>query len=168
MKLSKAIMMLSCGIVLFAACKKDETTPNNNGNNNNGNNNTKGKKELLVDGKWQITALSTTYNDGTGDTTIDSYADWDACMKDDFTTFSADGKGVNDEGATKCDATDPQTDNFTWSLIDNDTKIRIVEAGEDDDTSDIVEITATQIKLKEAFNSQGVAGTTTITFKNIK
>ncbi len=40
----------------------------------------------------------------------------DACTKDDCTQFKSDKTIAFDEGATKCDPSDPQTGTGTWSL----------------------------------------------------
>jgi hypothetical protein len=37
-----------------------------------------------------------------------------ACQRDNTYTFHADSTGTMDEGATKCNAADPQTDPFNW------------------------------------------------------
>jgi len=43
------------------------------------------------------------------------------CEKDNTYLFKKDSTGVADEGATKCDPTDPQSSNFNWSLKSNQT-----------------------------------------------
>src|SRR5712675_410732 len=42
-----------------------------------------------------------------------------SCELDNLITFKVDGNGVIDEGATKCNSTDPQTTNFVWSFKSN-------------------------------------------------
>jgi hypothetical protein len=39
-----------------------------------------------------------------------------ACEKDDIYTFKSDSTGVIDEGAAKCNSSDPQTVPFKWSI----------------------------------------------------
>jgi len=50
------------------------------------------------------------------------------CYKDNIITFTANGNGTFDEGASKCNSGDPQTTNFTWNLTGNGT-ILFVSAG---------------------------------------
>lgn len=50
----------------------------------------------------------------------------DACIRDNTITFnkaSSGNTGVVDEGPTKCNATDPQTINFTWTFDANFNRI---------------------------------------------
>jgi len=46
-----------------------------------------------------------------------------SCETDNTLTFKSDGTGTVDEGATKCNSTDPQTSPFTWSFKNNNTII---------------------------------------------
>lgn len=48
-----------------------------------------------------------------------------ACATDNTLTFSTNGSGVSDEGATKCSAGAPQTSPFTWSFASNETMMNI-------------------------------------------
>lgn len=41
------------------------------------------------------------------------------CEKDNIFTFHSDSTGIDDEGATKCDSTSPQTTPFTWTFNAN-------------------------------------------------
>lgn len=43
------------------------------------------------------------------------------CQLDNTYTFKSDGTGTTDEGATKCNSTDPQTTPFTWVFKNNGT-----------------------------------------------
>ena len=45
------------------------------------------------------------------------------CETDNTLTFEDDETGVVDEGATKCDASDPQSLPFTWSFSADEKKI---------------------------------------------
>lgn len=48
-----------------------------------------------------------------------------ACRKDNLVTFISNGTGVNDEGATVCNAGDPQTIPFVWNLSNSDKNLTI-------------------------------------------
>jgi hypothetical protein len=100
MKFFKALFLLLSLMAVISgttSCKK-ELTP----------------LQLLEDSKWKLTAETT---DGK-----DSFAGHQACDLDDTMTTKAGGTLLQDEGATKCDATAPQTNTGTWSLS-TDSKI---------------------------------------------
>jgi hypothetical protein len=48
-----------------------------------------------------------------------------ACYKDNIMTFTANGMGTFDEGATKCNSGDPQTTNFTWNFTSNGSVLNV-------------------------------------------
>ncbi len=153
-----------CVLAFLAACTKSDN--NNNTSNNNGNNNATTPSQLLTAGKWQIVASTATTNYKGKDTTIDLYAAMDDCDKDDFILFANNGGGTIDENINKC-VDDHQIENFTWALLNNDTKLALVDSNPD--TVDIVELTATEMKLKMTKpNSSGVETTMAQTLKNIK
>lgn len=47
------------------------------------------------------------------------------CRIDNSLVFKKDNSGTADEGATKCNAADPQTTAFNWSFADNETNLNI-------------------------------------------
>jgi Lipocalin-like domain len=52
----------------------------------------------------------------------DTYGSLTACEKDDRTSFKSNGNIETNEGATKCNASDPQVTNTgTWSFFNNET-----------------------------------------------
>jgi Lipocalin-like domain len=70
--------------------------------------------------------------------------------KDNTATFQTDGKFVTDEGATKCDPTDPQTSTATYTLSSDQKVITIKDSGISLDFK-IVEISATTLKMEFTF-----------------
>lgn len=161
MKLTGRITALCCGLTLLAACTKSEDNPGNN--NNNSNLSDKGK--LLVAGKWQPSAHMGTATYMGKDTTFDYFPEMDQCEKDDFVQFADDGTGTIDENTNKC-AHDNQVENFTWALLDNDTRLALVDSNPD--TFDIVELTTEHLKFKTVWtNSSGIPITDVYTYKNI-
>lgn len=72
----------------------------------------------------------TDYNVSVNGASFLTYSDLESCFKDDLTKFLDDLTGIIDEGPTKCDAGDPQQSAFTWTLVTNDTQLRIEDAGE--------------------------------------
>ncbi|HEX2684216.1 MAG TPA: hypothetical protein VHL77_09800 [Ferruginibacter sp.] len=95
--------------ISFAACKKGSGP--------------KSKTELLTQSAWKFdnAALDVDRN-GTPDSPVPP-GFLQACDTDNTITFSSNGTGVADEGATKCDPTGPQTVPFTWSFKDNEQTI---------------------------------------------
>lgn len=126
------LLVLVAAMVAISSCKKDEdnsSTPSNNAS----------KKELLTAKKWKATGLTL------GGT--DFWSQIDACEKDNINTFKTDGVYIQDEGATKCDPSDPQIiTTSTWTFIDNDTKLVY-----DGDTAKINELSASKMVLQSDF-----------------
>ena len=67
---------------------------------------------------------------------------------DDYLKFNADKTLVHDAGATKCDPTDPQTENGTWSMpSDALLMMTIPNSGFPQSTFKIKELSATTMSL---------------------
>ncbi len=163
MNLNRTFLTVCCVSVIFAACKKDD---NNNGTNNSGNNNSSATQKSLVAGKWQQSAGTATVTYKGKDTTLDVYKEMDDCDKDDFILFADNGTGTIDENANKC-SDDLQVENFKWALLNNDTRLALVDSNPD--TFDVVTMTGTEMKLKLVKpNSSGQPVTTINTYKNIR
>ncbi len=77
--------------------------------------------ELITEKNFVVTDYLLTV-DGTTDET---FADFDDCDKDDFTRFEKNGTAVDNEGATKCDPSDPQTVTYAWLFASNETKLEL-------------------------------------------
>lgn len=157
------LMIAALAFLTVSSCNKDEddagtTTP------------TKSKTELITAKAWKMTAL--TVSPGItpvpgGPTITDVYSLMDPCEKDDTEKYNTGGSGVSDEGATKCDPADPQTENFTWAFANNETKLVL-----DGDTGDILQLDGTTLKIatqvdgSELGGTPGTMYTLTITYKN--
>lgn len=89
-----------------------------------------------------------------------------ACQKDNIVTFSSDFTGLLDEGATKCNSSDPQTTPFTWSFMSNETILHVstvlFTGGASDFT--IVSLSSTQLVLSQQINISGTMQTVVVTF----
>ncbi len=126
--------------VTLGACKKDnENTPT-----------PPSRTELLTAKNWRISGhTSTTVSNGT---TIkkDEYAASPACERDDFTKFNASKVVVYDQGASKCDASDPQTENGAWDINKDETKLTVASPALASLAlpCDIVELTATTLHIR--------------------
>jgi hypothetical protein len=149
-----AIIILS--VAVLAACKKDDNK-----------NDSKTKTQLLTSGSWKQTSIFFTpaidwNQDGqTENEVLDLYS---PCDRDDLMTFKTDGTVVHDEGASKCDPSDPQIVETTkWKFTDNETKIAIGDPGSAD-TAQVLELSATVLKVKVVLVQEDVTYTQTLTF----
>jgi len=149
-----ALVILSVAVIV--GCKKDD-------NNNNGGTS---KTQLLTTGSWKLTS---DYIDPAVDVNGDGVADhevfsfYDACDKDDMIIFKSDGTVTFDEGASKCDPTDPQSENSTWKFASNETQLVVGDASSGE-TVTLVELSATVLKFRSSFAVQGVTYNETMTY----
>jgi hypothetical protein len=163
MKLNGLFVAICCGILLFAACKKSDD------NKDNSNTTTTTPQsaiaKLLEAGKWEMSAETATLNYMGKDTTIDVYKDLQACEKDDFVLFIDNGTSTKDENTNVCTGK-PQVMTITWALLNNDTRLALVDSNPD--TFDL-DLSSTQMKIKQTKpNSSNVPVTYLFTYKNIK
>src|SRR3954471_11837852 len=120
-------LAFSISAVLFTACKKEEKTPEpepaapapapalTN-------------TQKLAGKNFKATACTVDPGINTGSVTITNwYAQMENCSKDDLVNFNTNGTYTFDEGATKCDPTDPQTTSGTWLWNTNETILTIKE-----------------------------------------
>lgn len=148
------LLATAMSVVFFTGCNDDDDD--------------KSAAEMLV-GTWKVISqtIDPAADMGSGPIT-DMYSIMEACEKDDLTTFKSDGTFINDEGATKCDTEDPQTEEGTWKLIDGDKKLVIDSdgAGEDEaDTLNLSSISDDQAVLQMMMPMNGTDYTITMTVK---
>jgi len=91
------------------------------------------------------------------------------CQKDNILTFAGTagtGTGTIDEGASKCNAGDPQTSPFTWNFLTNETQLFVsaVLFSSGSSTFNVVTISATQLVLSQQITVSGIPTTVTVTF----
>jgi hypothetical protein len=88
----------------------------------------------------------------------------DPCEKDNFIKLTTTGTGTFDEGATKCDPTDPQTEPFNWNFTNNEATLHITD-GTDSIDQTVAELTASKLVLTMSGtdNSTGMPITYTVT-----
>ena len=102
-----AVCLVMLAVFLYSSCKKSSDS-------------SKSKTTYLTQSTWKVQSVGVDVNkDGTSDADASGYLQ--ACQLDNVYTFKSDGNGTIDEGATKCNSTDPQTSSFTWTLKNNDT-----------------------------------------------
>lgn len=90
----------------------------------------------------------------------------EACQRDNIWTFKSDGTYIVTEGATKCNAADPDTATTgTWVLTDSDTKITIDDVNEAAQTFSITELTSSSLKINGNITYGGTAINGTAVFQ---
>ena len=98
--ISFLFLALIC-LVSISSCRKDSGEPDNQ------------NEKMIVGKNWKLTA----YTEDGDDVFFELY---DACERDNIETFFADKTFKIDEGATKCDPSDPQTSaSGNWSISGN-------------------------------------------------
>ncbi len=97
-------LLISASLFLFSSCGKDENPPA-----------PKTKTQLLTQSSWKYKSSTV----GGAAYTIQ------ACIQDNIYTYAAAGTGTIDEGATRCNAGDPQTSSFTWNFQSGETVLYI-------------------------------------------
>lgn len=113
---TSALIFMSISLLTLSSCSKDEEeepAPIT-------------VKSKIVNRDFRMTD----YNVSVNGESIITYSSLEQCLKDDLTKFLDDWTGIIDEGPTKCDAGDPQQSAFTWTLVTNDTQLRIENGGE--------------------------------------
>lgn len=91
-----------------------------------------------------------------------------ACYKDNVMTFLGNGNGSLDEGATKCNAGDPQTTNFTWNFSSDESTLNVtggIFAGQSGSFMVII-LNDTQMILQGSISSPTGSVTGQIYFKH--
>ncbi|GHN01667.1 hypothetical protein WSM22_31560 [Cytophagales bacterium WSM2-2] len=153
----KLISCLSVGLVValgaLVSCSKKNETP------------IPSKESLLVlNNGWRLTSV--TISPGIGGVTDYYNTVLEACERDNIMLFDPHGTYTVDEGATKCDPSDPQTaDHGTWTFNASKTVITQISA----DVSalpvalNIVSLSATTLVYKSSINFLGTDYTLTVT-----
>jgi hypothetical protein len=120
-------------------------------------------KAQMIARNWKQTDLLASQAGTPAVSVFDTF--FESCNKDDIWQFKSDGTYNVVEGASKCDAADPETvTTGTWQLTDNDTKIIIDDASEPAQTLNIIELNNTSFKLSGTETISGVVVTATIVF----
>jgi hypothetical protein len=118
------------------------------------------KTELLTAHYWQATALTIDPPLSIGGTQIsDFYAQLDNCSKDDLEKYNTNNTVTYDEGPTKCDPTDPQTQTSPWSFNSDETILTV-----DGESYKILTLTSTQLKMSFKELIDGINYTYTATY----
>ena len=146
---SFSILLTAISLFVISACsnKSDNTPP------------PKTKTQLLTQATWKFKSATIGGADATGQV--------QACQRDNVLSFQSNGNGTGDEGATKCNAGDPQTYNFTWNFASGETVLHTSNAlftnGSNDFT--ILSLTETELVVQMDYTPPiGPAAVVVITF----
>ncbi len=118
------------------------------------------KTELLTSKTWMLSERVQVTTDSSGTTTNSTIL---ACEKDDTYKFTTDNKYTRDEGATKCDPSDPQTEAGSWVFTDNETKLAVT-SGNFTLPAEIIELTSSKMVVRSTLDFFGDQIVATNTF----
>lgn len=139
-------------IMFLNSCKKENKSPEES--IPTPNNTTVTNTDKLCGNTWKLTANVETNSANTN--TVDLYTSMSSCLKDNTRMFGTNNIVTEDEGATKCAPSNPQTTTFNWLWTNNETKIVLANA----DTVTLVELNATTLK----YYSKATVSSTTYTY----
>jgi hypothetical protein len=157
--MKKTIILLAL-VSLLGACKKNDDNNNNPGN---------GSTSDLTTGSWKMTASSSDieYPAPIGTQTIDLYSFLQSCETDNTFKFNTDQSITVDEGASKCDAGDPQsTTGGTWTLTNNNTQFTQVAQGTTI-TATVLTLNSSTFKIRYVTTAGSINSTTTTTYTHL-
>lgn len=138
MNFKKSLLVLTASAVLiFSGCSKDD--------DNSSSTPTQTNLQLLTAHGWRMTNF---YVNGI-DVTSTYYT---ACELDNILTFNTDYTYVEDEGATKCNASDPQiVDSGTWGFGNNQTILIYAPGTPSEADFNITQLNANNLKYQETY-----------------
>ncbi len=146
----KKLILLCLGIATLGACDKNsEPAPPPT------------RVDLLTAKSWRLSTATITANGFP----IPSSLVIPACNNDDFYKFNADKTLIQDAGATKCNATDPQTQAGTWTFNGDQSKLTIAIPGNLlSGEAEVRELTSTTLRIYGTPTLNGITGTVDATF----
>lgn len=121
------------------------------------------KLQLLTANPWKVTAQKVEITQNGTTTTVDNYANLDACNRDNFMIFQPGGTGITDEGPTKCNPGAPQTTPFSWAFNGAETHLELTENGSTS-SYEIVMLSANMLTIKTTISDSGIFAIITTSF----
>jgi len=138
------ISFLAISMVFLLACQKDDNSTSPTPKTNT---------QLISQTTWKF-SLATVSG-------VNVNSSLQPCQKDNIMTFIAAGTGTIDEGPTKCNSGDPQTNPFTWNFASSETMVHIstvlFTGGSSDFT--LVTLSETQLVVSQVISGQTVVVT---------
>lgn len=133
--------------LLFSNCNKNDNPPPSN-------------TDYIIKAAWKF--------DKATSNGVDVSAFIQSCYKDNTMTFVANGNGTFDEGASKCNGSDPQSTNFTWNFTDNGNTLNInaaIIAGQSG-AFKVITLNDTQMVLETTISTGSGTATGQVYFKH--
>lgn len=115
-------------LLLFLGCNKSENDQDTSA-------------QSLLLGKWKITG----YTQVSNGTSSDYYVTMPPCAKDNVITYSSNNNVSLDEGATKCNQSDPQLVSETYTINGSQITTYTGDEGDDLDQGTIISLTSTTL-----------------------
>lgn len=162
------ILLLAIFVILSASCRKLTAIPegmeaSTNGSSVDGN---------PIIGTWKITATDVNIDYGEGVIVdLDGYGMLSACDLDDTAIFQSNFTLIEDEGATKCDSSLPQTQAGKWSLSSDKKKLTIEFPPHSILQSldaDVLQLDSKVLKIRYVTYFNGPTTTTVTTYSKVK
>lgn len=122
----------------------------------------KTKTELLCSAPWKLSSLMVNPGIDIGGVVVtDFLTQLEPCDVDDLNIYKVDGKGISDEGPTKCIASSPQTTSFTWVFSPDETKI----TENNTDTYDVLQLDENAFKISIIVDGADIGGVDGLKYK---
>lgn len=145
----KKIFLFLGTMAVLSGCKKSDESP------------AASRTDLLTAKSWRLSTATVTL----GGFPVSNSAFLQDCKKDDLYKFNPDKTLIQDAGATKCNATDPQTQAGTWALNSDQSKLTIAIPGSPlNGEAEVRELTATTLRIYGTPSLNGVPTTIDATF----
>ncbi len=86
------------------------------------------QQQMLRTGKWKISSATFSNRNIGLKTVVNDTFLTNGCVADNYLVFGAGNAGVVNTGNNKCNASEPNTQNFYWDLINNGNTLDIYNA----------------------------------------
>lgn len=156
--MKKFLFLFAISSVALFGCDKDDDDDNKQSE----------RTTFLVQQTWKFESAGFDMGSN-GSIDLDLTSQTPTCLSDNTLTFSVNGNGTMDEGATKCNAAAPQSTAFTWNFTNNETEMNIngnVIPGVNSGKFKIMTLTNTQFTLSKDTVVQGIPGAAVVSLKH--
>lgn len=149
--MKKSTLILLVTLFILNACKEETETPDKTDDTT-----AKTKTELISAAPWKY--IFGTVSPGlliNGNVVTDISAGVPECILDDIEIFYDDGTGSLDEGPTKCNPLDPQSEDFMWFFNSEETTLTY-----DDETFNLNTLTKDTLAISTQIEGSSIPGGT--------
>lgn len=141
-KMIRFTLIAFAALIVLSSCKKDD----------------KSNTELLTAGNWKLVSEMEKVDNGNWVENIGSYS---SCDLDDYIIFKTNNTYEFNEGASKCDPTDPQIETGIWAFEANETKLSV-----DGEAADLKELSSSTLMISSSITFGGSIYYSKQTFKH--